>query len=57
MERHGKKIDVLLLLFQDVQENIRFIESKVGVVIILLTGLIALFIGDIESYIIYFEQF
>ncbi len=57
MEKNEKKTDVLLSLLQDVQENIRFIDSKVGVVIILLTGIVALFISDVDNFITYFDRY
>jgi hypothetical protein len=57
MEKNEKKTDVLLSLLQDVQENIRFIDSKVGVVIILLTGIVVLFISDVENFITYFDKY
>lgn len=57
MEKDEKKIDVILSLLQDVQENIRFIESKVGVVIILLTGIVALFVTDAVNFIMYFDKY
>jgi hypothetical protein len=57
MGKDEKKTDVLLSLLQDVQENTRFIEGKVGVVIILLTGIVALFISNFENIITYFDKY
>lgn len=57
MEKNEKKTDVLLSLLQDVQENNRFIDSKVGVIIILLTGIVTLFISDVENFIIHFDKY
>jgi len=57
MEKEDKNIEVLLSLLQDIQETIRFIESKVGVLIILLSGIVALYINEVSSLITYFENF
>jgi hypothetical protein len=57
MAQNDKKTDVLLSLLEDAQESIRLIDSKVGVVIILLTGIIALFITDADYFIIYFDKY
>lgn len=52
-----KRIEVLLALMQDIQETIRFIENKVGVIILLLTGILALYLNLIASLIENFNDY
>jgi|GEM_PF-7023531 hypothetical protein len=52
-----KKIEILLSLLQDTQETIRFIDGKVGVLVILLTGIIALYVSELSSIIEYFNSY
>jgi len=57
MKMSEKKIEVLLALIQDIQETIRFIENKVGIIILLLTGIIALYLNIIASLIENFNDY
>jgi len=56
-EEKEKKIEVLLSLLQDTQETIRFIEGKVGILVILLTGIVALYISELSSIIEHFNNY
>jgi len=53
-EEKGKKIEILLSLLQDTQETIRFIDGKVGVLVILLTGIVALYVSELSLIIEHF---
>jgi hypothetical protein len=57
MKMSEKKIEVLLALMQDIQETIRFIENKVGIIILLLTGILALYLNIIASFVENFNDY
>lgn len=51
MNEQKQKTDAFVLLIQDTQETIRFIETKLGFVTLVISGITGFFIKEVDIYL------